>query len=100
MKLLAVLKFVLGLGLCAAGVYFLLKGLGVATPFVKYKGAEGHDIPAGIALLVAGIAVARLWSIRVLQTVVTQTTTKQRDGATKTTKKDSRNDIRFMPGTK
>jgi len=96
-KLLAVLKFVLVLGLCAAGVYFLLKGLGVATPFIKYKGAEAHDIPAGVALLVAAIAVARLWTIRVSQTVVTQTTTKQPDGTTKTTRKDSRSDIRFMP---
>ena len=80
------LKFVLVLGLVAVGVYFLLKGFGVAVPLIKYKGAEAHDIPAGVILVILGIALARLWKIQTSRTVVTETK-REKDGETWTTKK-------------
>jgi hypothetical protein len=100
MRLLVVLKFILVFGLFVAGVLFSLKGLGVAAPLVTYKGAEAHDLPAGIVLIVLGIALARFWKIRSSHVVITETSTNQKDGQTQTTKTETRSDIRFMPRTK
>src|SRR5882762_2004677 len=93
MKLL--LKFVLVLGLVAVGVYFLLKGFGVAVPLIKYKGAEARDIPAGVILVILGIALARLWKIETSRTVITETT-RQKDGETWTTKTEERTDAKYL----
>ena len=94
------LKFSLVASLLAAGAYFLLKGLGVDIPIFEYKGAKAYDIPAGVALLVVGIALARVWKIRTSQTVATQTTTRAKDGRSKTTNLETKSEIRFMPRTK
>jgi hypothetical protein len=55
------LKYIFVLCLFAAGILFLLKCFGVATPLVTYKGAETHGVPAGIALLIMGVLLARFW---------------------------------------
>lgn len=76
MKFLALLKFILILLLLVAGICFLLKGFGVTMPLIKYKGAEAHDVPAGVVLVILGIALARFWKIT--STTVTKKTTKRR----------------------
>jgi len=76
MRLLAILKFILVLGLFVAGILFLLKGLGVATPLLKYKGAEAHGVSAGILLVILGILLfACFWKIRSSRVVTTKTPT-------------------------
>jgi hypothetical protein len=64
------LKYTIVLGLLVAGILFLLKGLGVATPLVTYKEGEAHGIPVGILLLVMGVLLACLWKIRSSQAVI------------------------------
>jgi hypothetical protein len=73
MRLLIFLKFILVLALICAGVFFLLKGFGVSTPFVSYRGAEAHDVPAGIVLVVLGILLARFWRIRTSRETIMET---------------------------
>jgi hypothetical protein len=85
MRLLIILKFILILFLFVAGILFLLKGLGVTTPLITYNGAAAHDVPAGIVLVLTGVALAYFWKIRT-SNVVTTETTESRDGETKTTK--------------
>jgi hypothetical protein len=121
MRFLAVLKFVLVLGLLAVGTLFLLKGFGVEIPVLKYKTLEAHDIPAGIAIMVVGVALACGWKIRSTYTVVEERTEKRSDGtsattrleikadlrsvhpisdkSSTTTRSETRSDFRFMPGT-
>jgi len=74
------LKWVLVLASLFCGALFLSRGLGVEIPLVKYKGVEAHDVPAGVAFLVAGVALARFWKIKTI-TIVRETETKtSRDG--------------------
>jgi hypothetical protein len=47
--------------LCA--VFFLLKGLNVPIPHLPWHGLAARDVPIGILLVFAGLAVARFWSI-------------------------------------
>ncbi len=84
MIIYAFLKWLLVLGLLVAGAFFLATGLGVQIPLVEYKGLTAHGVPAGIALLVAGVALAVLWKITstttttrngIISTIVTTTTT-------------------------
>ena len=85
------LKFILVLGLFAAGILFLLKGLGVTTPLVTYKGAEAHGVPVGIVLLIMGVLLARFWktsSSRFTRSIVLQ------DGTV-----FSKRDVRKIVGT-
>jgi hypothetical protein len=63
MRLAIILKFLLVGGLIVAGTLFLLKGLGVDLPVLKYKGLVVRDVPAGIILLGAAIALAKFWKI-------------------------------------
>jgi hypothetical protein len=58
------LKWLLVLGLLAVGTFFLLTGLGIEVPAIKYQGFEGERVPAGAVLLVAGVALAALWHVR------------------------------------
>jgi len=62
------LKFILVTALMAGGVFFLLKGFGVAIPFVSYQGFEAHNVPAGLGIFAAGIALARFWKIETSRT--------------------------------
>jgi hypothetical protein len=59
-----ILKFVLVVICLLGGALFLVDGLGTPIPFVRYKGLEADDLPAGIALLAAGILLAVFWKIR------------------------------------
>ena len=77
-------KGLLVFGLLAAGTYFILTGLGIEVPLIKYKGFEGQRVPAGVVLLIAGIALAYFWKIT--ETTSTKTTnTTSPDGASKFT---------------
>ena len=82
------LKWLLVLGLLATGAYFLLTGLGIEVPVVKYQGFEGQRVPAGVVLLIAGIALASLWRIRTT-TYSKETRTSQPDGTSTTTSEKS-----------
>jgi len=61
-------KWVLVLGLLATGTFFLLHGFGVDIPSIEYKGLKAQNVPAGLAILAAGIALAALWKIRIERT--------------------------------
>ena len=69
------IKGLLVFGLLAAGTYFLLTGFGVEVPLIKYQGFEGQRVPAGVVLLIAGIALAYFWKI-------TETTSKKETAST------------------
>jgi hypothetical protein len=65
MYFLFIAKGLIIIGMLVAGTYVLLYGLGIDTPLIKYKGFEGHQIPAGVILLATAILVARFWKISV-----------------------------------
>ena len=44
-------------------VFFLATGLDIPIPHLPWRGLAVRDIPIGIVLLFAGIAVARFWTI-------------------------------------
>lgn len=79
-----ILKWILVLGLLAAGCFFLMEGLGVQVPLIKYEGWEGRDIPAGVILLAAGILLTCYWKVSVTEQTV-KTTTNSKEGITTTT---------------
>jgi hypothetical protein len=56
-------KWLLVLGLLGIGALFLLTGLGIEAPVIKYQGFEGQRVPAGVVLIAAGIALAVLWRV-------------------------------------
>lgn len=98
MRFLALLKFILVLGLLAVGALFLLKGLGFDVPTLKFEGLEARDTPAGIALLIIGVALARFWKIRHTTTITkTRVTESPHDERVITTKSKMRQDVQFMP---
>lgn len=94
MKFLAILKVVVVVGLLYFGTTFLLRNVGVELPMLKYKGLEAKNIPAGVILLAAGIAIAKLWSVRWSETRTTTTTHPDGGSTTKTTTVTS--DARFL----
>jgi len=89
--ILALLKWIMVFGLLAGGGLFLLKGTSVEIPLVKYKGIEAYGVPAGIAMLAAGIALAYFWRIT-RRTVIETTETSSSDGTKKIRREES--DIR------
>jgi hypothetical protein len=99
MKLIVLLKFSLVLVLLVVGTIFLLEGLGADITALKYEGLEGHGVPVGIALLLGGIALARLWKVRHTHTVVetrkVEPTRSNRNVVT--TAKITRTNVQFMP---
>jgi hypothetical protein len=44
-------------------IFFLAMGLGVPIPHLPWRGLAARDVPIGILLVFAGLAVARFWSI-------------------------------------
>ena len=100
MRLLAVLKFVLVLSLLAIGTAFLLKGVGFEIPLLKFKGMGAHNVPAGIAILLIGIALARLWKIHTTRTVTEKTTTVFADGSSTSATRTTKSEAQFMPSNK
>lgn len=79
------LKFLLIAALCGMGIYLLMTGVGIPISFIKFKGFEGHQIPAGAFLLVMGVLVAMYWKIEEKTTIETTTTKTWDDGAKTTT---------------
>lgn len=49
--------------LLALAVLFLAMGLEVPIPHLPWRGVSARDIPIGILLVFAGMAVARFWTI-------------------------------------
>ena len=47
--------------LIACGAFFLAMGLEVPIPYIAWHAVPARDIPIGLALIFAGIAVARFW---------------------------------------
>jgi hypothetical protein len=62
-KFLVLLKFLLVSGMLIAGAFFIAASLGVEIALIKYKGLEVYGLPAGVVLLVAGLALARFWKV-------------------------------------
>jgi hypothetical protein len=44
-------------------VFFLAMGLDIPVPHLPWRGLAARDIPIGILLVFAAIAVARFWTI-------------------------------------
>jgi hypothetical protein len=63
------LKWLLVFGLLAAGTVFLLTGLGMEVPAIKFQGFEGQRVPTGVVLLIAGIALAAFWRVTITTSV-------------------------------
>jgi hypothetical protein len=49
--------------LIVAGAVFLAFGLDVPIPRLGYQGLPARDIPIGVVLVFAGIAVSRFWIV-------------------------------------
>ena len=47
--------------ICA--IFFLAMGLAVPIPHLHWRGLPVRDIPIGILLVLAGLAVARFWTV-------------------------------------
>ena len=78
------LKFIIVLGLFAAGGYFIAKGLGAPLPFIDSQWVKTASVPAGAILLAAGVAVAYFWKVTESHTITTTVIEETPDG-TKTT---------------
>jgi amino acid transporter len=74
---MAILKWLLIVGLAVVGVFALFNGLGTPLPYIKYRGLETYGVPAGLVCLVASIAMAYFWKISATETTTTITTTMQ-----------------------
>jgi hypothetical protein len=96
MRFLAILKVVVVVGLLYLGVAFLLRGLGVDLPVLKYKGLEAHNIPAGVILLVGAIALAKWWPVSWRRTLTTEWTTTGPDGSSTTSKTTIETGAKFI----
>ena len=48
--------------LIACGAFFLALGLGVPIPYISWNVVPARDIPVGLVLVFAGIAVTRFWT--------------------------------------
>jgi hypothetical protein len=48
--------------LIAAGAFFLAMGLQVPIPYVSWHPVPTRDIPLGLVLIFAGIALTRFWT--------------------------------------
>ena len=82
-----ILKAILVLFLLGSGILFLANGLGADIPFVRYEAIEAREMPAGIALVVAGLLLAIFWKTetkRIEQVFFTRT---ESDGSSVTTSK-------------
>lgn len=44
-------------------IFFLAMGLDIPVPHLPWRGLAARDIPIGILLIFAGLAVARFWTI-------------------------------------
>jgi len=58
-----VLKWITVIAVLAAGLFFLAHGLGVHIPKVEYKGPKAYDVPVGLFIVAAGIALAAFWKV-------------------------------------
>ena len=60
-------------GIClVAGVLLLAAGIRDEIPVLKFRGLEAYGVLAGVAILIAGVVMARLWRIATTRTVTTQ----------------------------
>jgi len=74
MNYLAYLKWILVLIVISVGVIFLLNGLGVNIPFIKFKEFESLQLPAGAFLLICGVVMAIFWKVKISEIKTTETT--------------------------
>ena len=96
MFFLGFLKWILVSGLLVIGVLSLFTGMGVEVPLVKFKDLEAHGVPAGVAILVAAVALAHFWKITTTETEETSETVSNDEGSTTTvTNKSSKVTTQF-----
>lgn len=93
--LLAFMKWSLILVLILTGLFFTLTGFGVDVPVVQWKGFEANNLPAGIAILLIGLAVAYFWRINYIYAYEESSSKSMSDGTEKITRK-VRSQTRFM----
>ena len=60
---MSVLKTFVIVLLMIFAILFLAIGLDVSVPHLPWRGLAARDIPIGILLVFAGLAVARFWNI-------------------------------------
>jgi hypothetical protein len=103
MRFLALLKFVVIILLLATGGLFLVKGLGVDLPLLRYQKIEAQNVPAGIVILLVAIGIARFWRIQTISSVsrVEKKTAnlKGRDTSNETIETTTVTERRFMPSS-
>jgi hypothetical protein len=68
----ALLKYTLVAASLVCGAYFLLQGLGVAIPAIKYKGLETGNLPAGLVLLAVAVLLAKYWKVETTKKITTE----------------------------
>ena len=56
-------KWVMALGMMAAGGLYMSQGLGIRTPLAQYEKARDLGIPVGFVLFAGGVAMASLWKV-------------------------------------
>lgn len=93
----ALLKFVAVIALLVGGAFFLAAGLGVEISLIRYKGLEVHGVPTGVALLIAGVALARFWKVRRTEYTEETVTYSAADGSSTTTQKETETTTTFTP---
>jgi hypothetical protein len=91
-----VLKSILVVLILACGAFFVATGLGVEVPLIKYEGFEAYNIPAGIIILLVGLALAKFWRISTTETSEETTTVTSANGSTTTTQKKILKQTDFM----
>lgn len=87
MKCLAYLKWLLVLFLLSVGILFLLNGLGVNVPFIKFREFESYQLPAGAFLTICGVSMAIFWKVKISKTEITEETEVKDGGYIKRIKK-------------
>lgn len=61
--LAVLLKWLAVLACMAVGTLLLVTGAGIEIAAVKFKGLEVYGLPAGVVILIAGVALAKYWRV-------------------------------------
>lgn len=91
------MKWILVLALLVTGAIFLVGGLGVEIPIVKYKGLEAQGVPAGIGFLVVGVALAAFWKVKTTRIEEDRRLDISSDGSSTSTVKRTETRNSFRP---
>ena len=72
------IKCLVMLAMFGLGAVFLLNGIGTDIALIKFRGFEASGVPAGLALVAGGVALAYLWDT---SSTTTKTQIRRPDGS-------------------